>query len=71
MSDKDLERLLRSKARPRKHRAWSCPDEVTLAAFVDGELPESARSRIQGHLADCGLCLQHYVLRSRGQDLAI
>jgi hypothetical protein len=67
MSQDDLERLLRSKAQPGKHRAWRCPDEVTLAAFVDGDLPESVRSRVQGHLADCSLCLQHVaaVVRSR------
>ncbi len=68
MSENDLERLLRSKARRKKHRAWRCPDEVTLAAFVDGGLPETVRSRVQGHLADCGFCLQHVaaVLRSQG-----
>jgi len=67
MTDDDLEQLLRSKGPPRKHRAWRCPDEVTLAAFVDGRLPESARLRLQGHLADCGLCLGHVAaaLRSR------
>jgi hypothetical protein len=67
MSEDDLERLLRSKGSRRKHRAWRCPDEVTLAAFVDGRLPESARSRVQGHLADCGLCVEHVaaVLLSR------
>jgi anti-sigma factor RsiW len=67
MTDDDLEQLLSSKGRPGKHRAWRCPDEVTLAAFADGTLPESARSRVQGHLADCETCLQHVaaVLRTR------
>ncbi len=59
MTDDDLERLLSSKGRPGRHRAWGCPDEVTLAAFADGTLPEGARLRVQGHLADCEVCLQH------------
>lgn len=67
MTDDDLEQLLSSKESPRSHRAWRCPDEVTLAAFVDGTLPESDRSRVQGHVADCAMCLQHVaaVLRAR------
>jgi hypothetical protein len=68
MRDNDLERLLRLTTRPRKHRAWCCPDEVTLAAFVDGGLPESTRSRVQGHLADCDFCLRHVAAVLRSQE---
>jgi len=68
MTDDDLERLLSSKESPRSHRAWRCLDEVTLAAFVDGTLPESARSRVQGHLADCGTCLQHVAAALRARE---
>jgi hypothetical protein len=68
MTDDDLERLLSSKESPRSHRAWRCLDEVTLAAFVDGTLPESARSRVQGHLADCGMCLQHVAAALRAPE---
>jgi anti-sigma factor RsiW len=58
MIEDDLERLLRTKGWPGRVRAGRCPDEATLAAFVDGGLPESARLRVQGHLADCGPCLE-------------
>jgi hypothetical protein len=68
MSEDDLERLLRSKGPPRKHRAWRCPDEVTLAAFVDGRLPESARSRVEDHLAECDSCLDHVASALRSQE---
>jgi hypothetical protein len=68
MTDHDLERLLSSKGRPKKHRTWRCPDEVTLAAFVDGGLPESARSRVQGHLADCETCLRQVTAALRSLE---
>lgn len=58
MIEDELERLLRTKGWPGRNRAGRCPDEVTLAAFVDGGLQEGARSRVQDHLANCGLCLE-------------
>jgi len=71
MTDGELERLLRGRKRPRGRRAWCCPDEVTLAAFVDGGLPESARSRVEGHLALCDSCLQDVAAAVRGQESPI
>jgi Putative zinc-finger len=68
MTDDDLERLLSSKESLRSHRAWGCPDEATLAAFVDGTLPESARSRVQSHLADCETCLQDVAATLRARE---
>jgi hypothetical protein len=68
MTDNDLERLLSSKPGPRGHRAWVCPDEVTLAAFADGRLPERARSRVQSHLADCETCLQNVAAALRALE---
>jgi hypothetical protein len=68
MTDDDLERLLSSKESPTSRRARGCPDEMTLAAFVDGTLPESARSRVQGHLADCEACLQHVAAAFRADE---
>jgi anti-sigma factor RsiW len=69
MTDEDLERLLSSKGQPGKRRAWRCPDEVTLAAFVDGRLPERARSRVEGHVADCETCLQHVAAALRAREI--
>src|SRR5688500_11228862 len=33
-----------------------CPNEETLAAFVDGRLNEQARLQVTEHLVDCGDC---------------
>jgi len=71
MTDGELQRLLRGRKRPRSRRAWCCPDEVTLAAFVDGGLPESTRSRVEGHLALCDSCLQHVAAAVRDQESPI
>jgi tetratricopeptide (TPR) repeat protein len=34
----------------------TCPNEETLAAFIDGRLDERARLEVIEHLADCGDC---------------
>jgi tetratricopeptide (TPR) repeat protein len=34
----------------------TCPNEETLAAFVDGRLNEQARLQVTEHLVDCGDC---------------
>jgi hypothetical protein len=38
-------------------RTWRCPDETLLAAYVEQQLDERARRRIESHLADCDFCL--------------
>jgi len=37
-------------------RGWNCPKDEAIAAYVDGSVDASARSRIESHLADCGYC---------------
>lgn len=36
----------------------SCPDEETLAAYLEGLLPETERSQTEEHLSACDLCLE-------------
>lgn len=40
---------------PELHDAptWRCPDEIVLAAFVDGGMDPHDRARLERHLADC------------------
>jgi len=37
-----------------------CPDEQTLAAFMEGELSTNAAGELQAHLADCAGCRQAF-----------
>ncbi len=37
-----------------------CPDEQTLAAFMEGELSTNAAGELQVHLADCAACRQAF-----------
>jgi len=37
-------------------RAWNCPKEEAIAAYVDGNVDATARSRVESHLADCAHC---------------
>ena len=44
----------------RRRRALVCRDAVALmAAYLDDALPESDRSRLEDHLADCPHCSEY------------
>jgi anti-sigma factor RsiW len=36
-------------------RAWNCPKDEAIAAYVDGNVDASERSRVESHLAGCAL----------------
>ena len=46
----------------------TCPNEETLAAFIDGRLDEKSRLEVLEHVADCGDCRDIVVT---GADLAV
>jgi hypothetical protein len=52
-----LAKMLRGGAgeKPSK-RHWNCASDETIAAYVDSALGESARARVQEHLAGCAYC---------------
>lgn len=37
-------------------RAWNCPKDEVIAAYVDGNVDAIARSRVESHLAGCAHC---------------
>src|ERR1700747_2212750 len=37
-------------------RAWNCLKDEAIAAYVDGNVEATARSRVESHLADCAYC---------------
>jgi len=37
-------------------RSWRCPDDETLATYVDGAIREDRRARVELHLAKCERC---------------
>ena len=50
-----------------------CPDEETLAAYMEGLLPEDQRSRIEAHISSCNRCFEEFELTTgmvRGEPLA-
>jgi anti-sigma factor RsiW len=47
---------LRSVATPSGADAEACLDELTIASFVDGELPAAERPDVMAHLAGCPRC---------------
>jgi hypothetical protein len=52
-------------------RAWNCPQDDAIAAYVDGNVDATARSRVESHLADCSHCrgLVADVVRTKEREL--
>jgi hypothetical protein len=67
VDSRDLSDALRSSDRLNR-QGWRCPDESTLAAFVDNHLDSRRRARVERHLADCGTCRQLIAVRTRLED---
>jgi hypothetical protein len=49
-------------------RSPDCPNEHEIAGYVDGGLDETARERVELHLAGCGRCLDLVGLLCRERD---
>ncbi|HEY0372574.1 MAG TPA: zf-HC2 domain-containing protein, partial [Thermoanaerobaculia bacterium] len=47
----------------------NCPDEETLAAFIDGRLKGEARQRVVEHMANCADCRDIAVAANEYQPL--
>ena len=37
-------------------RRWTCPDDRTIAEYVDGALRQDGKARVESHLAKCERC---------------
>ena len=56
MNQDELRSALKAGPAPAR-RGWRCPDDMRLAAFIDGRLEAKARGKVESHLAGCGFCL--------------
>jgi anti-sigma factor RsiW len=56
-ANEDDRSLWRRHAARRSAPGDACPDEGTLAAFLDGRAPAGERERLEAHLALCPRCL--------------
>lgn len=65
MTPDDLPSLLRTSSADAPERVPTCPDEHSIAAYVDGTLETNAREPLELHLADCSHCLALVGLLSR------
>ena len=57
MTPEELPALLKARGAGSPERGRSCPDEHSIAAYVDGALGTEARQQLEDHLADCSHCL--------------
>lgn len=66
-----LESMIRKVLRgSRADPTTPCPDDETLAAYVDRSLAGMALQELEGHLAECESCLDQVVLCSEGPGAA-
>ncbi|MEW6008224.1 MAG: zf-HC2 domain-containing protein [Candidatus Omnitrophota bacterium] len=69
LKNSHLENLIRVVYRHWKknlpQRKRRCPDEETLACFVEGLLSRKERNRIIKHLLGCDRCLEYLVMSIR------
>ena len=58
------------KKRAVHHQDGTCPDEIMLAAYIDGVISAPESDRIESHLLDCSDCLSSVLdLKVSSQDV--
>ena len=70
MTPEELSSLLRISSTDTGERGPTCPDEHSIAAYVDGMLGTDDREPLELHLADCSHCLALVGLLSREHGVA-
>jgi hypothetical protein len=65
MDEKTLTRLLRAEGTEAEPPGRSCPDEALLSAWVEHQIPEDKRAKVEAHLADCEACLGQVAFLAR------
>lgn len=68
MNEQNLIHFFRRQAPEETKRGWRCPDEATLAAYVDHTLQEPAGKKVEAHLAGCDFCLGQVALLAQLED---
>jgi hypothetical protein len=53
-------------------RGWRCPDELSLAGYIDGTLPGGKRAALETHIAGCAHCLAQvgFAIKLQGEELS-
>jgi len=51
-----------------EERQPGCPDDYTLASYIDGGLSERDHGRFEQHLADCGYCMARVGILGRASE---
>jgi hypothetical protein len=67
MEEKELTALLRRRTDATK-RGWRCPDDNQLAAYVNRQISEVRRKKLEAHFADCKACLETLAYVSQAFD---
>lgn len=68
MDEKQIQEILQSRRSAKPGRTFRCPEENTLASYVDGQLSGNARTAFERHLANCQACLAAIGFLSRSAD---
>lgn len=70
MTPDNVSAQLRAQRSQPSGRGRDCPDEHTVAAYVDAALPVAPRHAFEAHMVDCDHCLALVGLLSRAREAA-
>ena len=68
MDEKQIQQILKSQLNSEQRSTFRCPEENTLASYVDGQLSGNARTAFERHAADCQPCLAAIAFLSRSAE---
>ena len=68
MDEKQIKEILQSQRSFEPGSRFGCPEENKLAAFVDGQLTVSERSKFERHMSNCQSCLAAIGFLSRSAE---
>jgi anti-sigma factor RsiW len=64
----ELKLLLKDRVTSRKRWARRCPQDLQIAAYVDGTVDSTTRQRLEQHFSDCDRCLDEISFLVRANE---
>ena len=68
MNDEEIKQLLHLRADSRSRRGFRCPNETSLAAYIDQQLGTKARQTVENHASGCDSCLEILAFLTKSAD---
>ena len=66
--EEEIKLLVKDRSESRKHWARRCPQDLQIAAYVDGTVDGATRERLERHLSDCDRCFDELSFLVRANE---